>query len=99
MLFDRVEDAKGAQTGMVAGKGRDEATAQLPPARDEENECGEKQQEFGEGRWQEFDGGLHPFKLRHLERCCRKRIGGADHALKLVPDCERAIENIQLVLQ
>ena len=76
-----------------------EGAAQFVPACDEENECCEEQQEFGEGRRQKFDRGLHPFKFRHLEWRRRKGVGGAKHAFQLVPKRQRAIEDVKLVFQ
>ena len=73
-------------------------SAKVVPARDEQHQGGEEQQEFGKGWRQEFERWLHPFELGQMERCARQRIGSAEHALHLLPQRQRAVEHMKLVL-
>ena len=81
--LDFVEDLQHSQPRIAVGEVHDQRTAQVFPARDEQQQRREEQQEFGEGRRQEFERRLDPLKFRHLKR--RQRIGYANHALQLLP--------------
>ena len=77
----------------------DQGAAQILPARDEQDQGGDEQQEFSEGRRQELKRRLHPLDFRDLDRR-RQRIGGAaQHALQFVPERERPVEHVHLVLE
>ena len=58
----------------------------------EQDQCGDEQQEFGEGRRQEFERWLYPFDFRQLEG--RQRVGAAKHALQLLPQRQRPVEHM-----
>ena len=75
----------------------DHGPAQLAPARDEQDQRCDEQQEFGERRRQEFQRRLHPVDLRQMER--RQRVGTAEHALQLLPERERPVEHMHFLLQ
>ena len=42
--------------------------------------------------------GCDPVEFRHLERCGRERVGSAEHDLELLPQRQRPVEHMQLVL-
>ena len=97
MPFDFVEDPQRPQPRGVIGKGHDQRAPQIAPARDEQHQGREEQQEFGEGRRQESDGRLDPVEFRELERRRRGGVGYANHALQFMPERQRPIEHMQLV--
>ena len=97
MLLDLVEDPQRPQPPRSLAEIHDQGPAQFAPARNEQDQrCGE-QQEFGKGRRQEFQCRLHPVDPGQMQ--CRERVGTAEHALQLLPEHERPVEHVQLVLQ
>ena len=97
MLLDLVEDPQRPQPRRAVAEIHDHGPAQLAPARDEQDQRCDEQQEFGEGRRQEFQRRLHPVDLRQMER--RQRVGTAEHALQLLPKRERPVEHMHFFLQ
>ena len=98
MLLDRIDDAQGSQPRFTVTERHDQGAAQVRPAGDEQDQGHQEQQEFGEGRRQEFQGRLHPLDLGQLERGARQGFGSAERQLHLLPQPQRTIEHMKLVL-
>ena len=99
LRLDGVENPQGSQPLIMTAKGQDQRAPQVPPACDEQNQRRNKQQEFSEGRRQEFQRRLDPVEFRHLERRRVECAGSANHALELLPQREQRVEHMQLVAQ
>ncbi len=98
MFLDRTDDPQGAQPQFTVTEGHDQTAAQVTPTGDEQDQGHQEQQEFGEGRRQEFKGRLHPLDLRQLERGARQAFGSAERQLHLLPQPQRTVEHMKLVL-
>ncbi len=97
MLLDLVEHPQRPQPCRSVAEVHDQGPAHVAPARDEEDQRCDEQQEFGKGRRQEFQCRRHPVDLGKMQ--CRERAGAAEHALQLLPERERPVEHMQLLLQ